>query len=79
MSLHLCQHMLECIVFLILSGDTCVSTSVLASASTSETDLAPSLLVPQCSSSSVGSAFPEDGEEEGLAGSVDVMVSRQAQ
>ena len=41
------------------------------SASTSATDPITPLLVPHFSSSSVGSAVPEDGEEEVLAGLVD--------
>ena len=47
-----------------------VLAAAAGSAPTSTTNPVPPLLVPQCSSSSVGSAVPKDGEEEVLAGSV---------
>ena len=46
------------------------SAVAVGSSSSVATDSAPPLLVPQCSSSSLGSGGNEDGQDELLAGSV---------
>ena len=43
-------------------------------ASTSSMNPSSPVLIPKCSNGSVGSAVPEDGEEQGLAVSVDQIT-----